>query len=68
MKFSSTHQPLEGRGRPRGKVLPQTRVANPTPAAQYNRMAAPVWSQALAAPARDGALDHKNFASHGYRC
>lgn len=68
MKYSAEHQPLAGRGRPRGKVQPKARVANAVPPAQYNRMAAPVWTQPLAPPARDGALDHQHITSRGYRC
>lgn len=63
-----THQPPQERGRPRGKVQPKARAVNAVPPAQYNCMAAPVWTQPLAAPARDGALDHQLIASRGYRC
>jgi len=61
-------QELPARGRPRGKVQPRSRLANAVPPAQYDVMRAPAWTQALAAPARDGALDHKHITSRGYRC
>ena len=57
-----------GRGRPRDDAPSGPRPTNAAQPDQYNYMAAPVWNQPLAAPARDGALDHQPFASHGFRC
>ena len=67
MNQKTTHT-LPARGRPRGKVQPTARIANAVPPAQYDRMRAPVWTQTLTTPVRDGALDHQQVASRGYRC
>ena len=67
MNTETTHQQIQ-RGRPRGQVQPSIRAANVVPPAQYNRMAAPVLNEPLAAPARAGALDHQNIESRGFRC
>ncbi len=66
--MSTKAQKLRGRGRPRDDARREPRPANAVKAPQYNLMAAPAWTQPLAAPARDGALDHQQFTSHGYRC
>ena len=58
-------------GRPLGslnKSKPRARPANVVPAAQYDRMRAPVWTVTPAAPVRAGALNHMSIESRGFRC
>lgn len=58
-------------GRPLGslnKPKPHARPANLVPAAQYDRMRAPVWTATPAAPVRAGALNHMSIESRGFRC
>ena len=38
------------------------------PPPQYDRLRAPVWTPPPAAPARAGALNHKDIESRGFRC
>ena len=64
----TTTQQMPGRGRPRDDAQRTNRTANSVPPAQYNCMAAPVWTEQLATPVRDGALDHQRIASRGFRC
>ena len=62
---SNTHE-RPTRGRPRDTVQPP--AANVVKPQQYDHMRAPVWTQTLSAPVRDGALDHQNIESRGFRC
>lgn len=65
---STTSVRPDGRGRPKGQVQPAPRPANAVPPPQYDCMRAPIWTGSLATPVRDGALDHQQIESRGFRC
>ncbi|MBP3979914.1 MULTISPECIES: hypothetical protein [Acidovorax] len=68
MSNHATRAPI---GRPLGslnKPKPHARPTNVVPAAQYDRMRAPVWTAIPAAPVRAGALNHMSIESRGFRC